>query len=781
MRIIQVASTDAKSPFPVPSFVREGERAFNRMEDFVRAAREEWENGDIFVIDACYSWHGSLMYAFSGIRLLKLLRLLGCRQHCILYSLLPLDYLLTSCPHSEILLSRGTTYVRLPGKIDESLCQARAGRLCEEDVTAFFHMEALEQMKTRRHSLANWWGVLRVYDVLKDFLGLLGESLPEGLRDTLERDSSYQGILMNHARFQGAPPPFFEEEELQEMLRNQLESLWKRELRVVYVDDEASTGWSFLLQCILYGKERPDLFLAPAIPDKPEDLRDLPKLASGWKPDLVILDVRLNRKDETAPVSALSGLSLLQGLVSQEADASPVNCPILMFTASDKREVGDVALQLGADAVWTKEGVDEGERLSGAEYRLFSLNRFVELVQHMKRLTGAEYSLLYGFLERIREVEQANVPYWWESASWYPEDGKRHEPVSKAVVIRELRRLFQMHKRLLASPRPEVRETVYEILMIRLSRMLELFHPSRFDVDGNMLSLGKIVKEDWPGHSKAFAYANYLVFERNDIVHFDSFSDGQNMDRSRYGKNLSVFFDYLTMDTEKVCAPDRLAGTLLLSVKNGLPEFLLKQDVGVGVFRSSGSLCKALLQDQNRLDGVEATVTGVMNRYRLDGVGLVQSPETDAKNYWTAHYRLLRWGSWGVDLALSEITPRMRISFHLPFTADEALPGMTVYFYVNWSDEQQSANCNLWRICLQKPDRADFTYWTGEIHKVFPVEDGVFVLFKDIMPPFNAFFRTSVDCLPSLREDRGQTRICFLPKWRQAVTVENPTLLSQIP
>ena len=770
MRIIQVSSAGVKSPFPVPSFVRDGERAFDRIEDFVRAFPNEWESGDVFVIDACYSWKGSLLTSFAGIRLLKLLRIYGFRQHCILYSFFSLHQILSLCPHSEILLSRGTTCVQLPGRIDEDLCREKSGCLCEEDVTAFFHLEALELMKTRRHSLANWWGVLRLYDVLQDFLGMLDNQLPEGLQNTLKRDSSYQGALMNHARFLGPPPPFFEDVQLESQMKEYMGALWERNLRVVYVDDEAETGWAYLLQHILYGKVRPDLFLAPGISSEGPNVESLANQVVSWKPDLLILDIRLSPEDETEPVSKLSGLTLLERLVSLEKGGRLVACPVLVFTASDKREVSEEALLRGADTVWTKEGVDEGERLSGVEYRVFSLTRFWELVKVLRRLTGPEYALLYGFLDKICCLKQEERTFWWEKSSWFPGDPKTHVPVSKEEFVRELERLFMTHKQLLSSARREVRDSLYELLMIRLGRLLEIIHPSRFEAD-KMLSLGKVAQEDWPVATKGFSYVSYLVFERNNFVHFDSLSEGHNMDYVRYGKNLSVFFEYLNMETERIGLVEKIKGTLE-SHKQG---FILKEGFG-SVFITCFDKGKTLTEG----DTIEAEVEEISLRYPLKTVDISANTEADNQNWWTGSYRILRWGTWGVDIALSHISPRNGISFRLPFPETDVRPGMRIYFYINWQDDGGILKrCSVCRVSLLVPELAGLTYWSGQVKTVKATGDSIVrVTLEDITPPFAASFKVKPEYFIALQKDKGESQLCFLPQWMQVMTVKNPVLIT---
>jgi CheY-like chemotaxis protein len=660
--------------------------------------------------------------------------------------------------------------------------------LCEEDVTAFFHLEALELMKTKRHSLANWWGVLRLFDVLHEFFGMSDDSLPPGLLGTLEMDGSYQGILMNHSRFQGPPPPFFKDYDLQETGMGYMSALWERDLRVVFIDDEADMGWAYLLQYILYGKERSDLFVAPAVGRERVDIDALLDKTLSWSPDLVILDVRLSSEDETASVEELSGLALLQKLTSLETSVRPVSCPILVFTASDKREVGDIAIQRGADAVWTKEGVDEGEHLSGGDYRLFSLKRFFDLVAKIRRLTGEEYALLYGFLGRIRQLEQSDHSFWWENASWYPGDPKQHKPLQRQAVIHELNRLFMTHKQLLTSPQPEIRESIYELLMIRLGRMMEVIHPSRFEADGNMVTLGKGIQQDWPVMTKGAVFSTQIVNERNNFVHFDSFSSGQNLDSIRYGEILSVFFDYLTMDTGLFSIPDLLKGILQPSVgREDRTGYSLKDEESLGYasFNDSDAVCEELLGGMSARNNVQATIVAVSLRYVLKKVDLSKDRDTSFENWWTANYRILRWGSWGVDVALSHILPRKGVSFRLPFPAEDVRPGTLLYFYAHFVDEgkKDGLRCAIWRTSFRKPEQSELSYWTARVQNVWTpdqAERGSTVILNDITPPFAAYFRIPTVSFDkdTIKQDQGKSWICFLPQFWQKVTVGNPTLIA---
>lgn len=756
------------------------------MEDFVRHTRGQWSSGDVFVIDACLSWGGCTLSSFAGVRLLKILRLLGHRQHCILYSFLPLRTLLVVCPHAEILLSGGTTVLQLPCTIDETLCRSVAGRLCEADVTVFFRAEATELLNNERHSLANWWGMLRVWDILHYFCGVVKDSAPAALADVLRLDSGYQGMLMNHIRFLGPPPPFPADDARAKSLRKIMEGLWpvdgKKPLRVVFVDDEADKGWSYLLQIILYGGIRPDLFFAP---DIPKDGIDVDAFA-GWirenKPDLIILDMRLTSQDESVRASNLSGLLLLDKLVSGFMN----RCPILVFTASDKRVVRDQVLQAGADAMWTKEGIDEGDSVPRDAYRSFSLERFSDLLGMIADLTGRDYRLLYGFLDTILQLEAWNAPFWWEQASWYPGDKVIHIPVDRMKITAELKRIFFTHKRLLSSKRPEIRETLYEILLLRLGRMLEMFHPTRDEQDGNTQgTLGQLVSRSWPTTSKPFAYAIRLVYDRNDVVHFNPFSSDWGIGHVRYQKTLTLFFEYLMMDTSRVRPPGTLVGDLYRSVNHDTNKvcYNLKSNAIRGQFleRSEGR-CKEILGKQNKVSGVKATVKWTDTAFILEDLMLSTGASDEWAKYWSAKYWVVGWYQDNVFLNLRSILPRKGTNFQVDLPLEELLPGRTLYFHASLSDTGTTRSFSLSDVTLQEPEEGDHTYWKLVIQKAcLTYTNKVIVFARRLEPPFQSSFSAPLSCQTILREDKGRSSILFLPNWEQVWRVENPVPPQEVP
>lgn len=775
MNIIQVADPQGFYPFPASPFVAEGAGTDTRLEDWVRRHHEAWAAADIFVIDAQFSFFGRETAPFGGIRLLKLLRLSGFRQHCILYSFLSLQKILTVSRHNTILLSCGTTYVQLPDPVDEELCQAKAKIPCEEDMLPFFQAEALEYLGTKRHSLANWWGLVRMYEVL-NACGLIGDDVPRELKDTLRRDSSYEGQLMNFVRFKERQPQFTVDPERTRLLLSRMRALWKKNLKVVYVDDCADDGWAYLLQLVLYGQVNPDLFIVPEIPREGIDPAALAQEIILERPDLVLLDIRLVPEDEQAAPFALSGVLLTKALV----EASNT-CPILILTASDKRAVSESAFEAGADGVWTKEGIDEGRNLSADKYGTFSLGRIEELVMQMRRLSGFEFTLLYDGLKHINELESSEDVHWWEKDKWFPADTQERTALERSVLIGELKKLFVSHKQFMAATQPAVRTSAYDMLTIKLCRILEILHPTGFGNQTEVQTLGKVIVDTWPPFSVAATYAQHLIATRNEVVHFDSKFDFARNDALRYKNTMDAFFAYLTLPNPSE-RPGWAEGEIRRQTDDdGQVSYLFRGGSFVGRFASQQDIraCEHLLDGRESVSHVKAALSQPTVDFNLGEVRMLENYEQDRMEYWTAAFSVLQTtGGWNVDLSLFNIVPRKDLNFRIR-TANVGIQvtvGDRLYFFPKWKDLPEGRpTCSLYNVQLAPPRRMKHTYWSGCVTKVHQADSGTFVRLTNITPPFNARFKAVTEFLTESTDINALSRICFRPDIAQEWIPRHPS------
>lgn len=235
-----------------------------------------------------------------------------------------------------------------------------------------------------RHSIANWWGPQRLLlgYILSDpeKQSVIAEQNPVMLefqkaKDTLAvkefiflKDNG--GIIDKKRRrsiiqeYNSDLPSFLGDHKINTLLASR---------KVLYIDDEASTGWVDAFKQMLY----PTGNLKPA--DKSKDkfsvkqgdkdlfviyqsfdlaAREL-KRASLKEFSLIMLDLRDKEKDkQTNKPDELTGIRLLKKL--RDPRNGDPSIPILMVTASNKLWNYEKILELGANAYWLKESPEYG-------------------------------------------------------------------------------------------------------------------------------------------------------------------------------------------------------------------------------------------------------------------------------------------------------------------------------------------------------------------------------------------------------------------------------------
>lgn len=763
MNVIHLTRGSSRVETPFRPVVAGKDFPFMRIESFADAFCELWKDTDVIVLDALFSPDGAPEDSFGGITLLKLIRMKGLRQHAVVYSPFPLSYLLR-WGHNEILLSEGTSYEWLPERIDESVCRERAGRPAEEDLSAYFLPEYNGLLRMERHSLANWWGVLRLFHAM-DALGLVpADGRDPGLEEALSREGSYPGRLMRYVRFRGREPETGFSPQAADRLITRLATLRRKDPKVVYVDDQASDGWSCLLQLLIYGRERPERFAVPAIPPPGEGLEALSEAVRAESPDFVILDMRL-APGEPEP----SGLDLLR-LLSKPGHE--IGCPVLAFTASDKRTVSDRALSIGADAVWTKEGIDESERLSPMEYGAFTTERFVSLVTIMEGFLLRERRTLYEFLRAVNELDSAPDPYWWEKERWYPGDDYVHSPVPREAVVGRLRNVYASYKLSLTSMSEVPDEKVYSKLAMELCWILEAVHSAPKD-DADPVNAATDVY--WPEGSEAVRLARTLVRMRNDVAHSRSFEGG------RYGPEdfervVDRLMRYLAMDTSRTVGEKILVGGLFRDADSP-GGFCLRTENGRYCFgkRDEGE-CGKLYGNPLRERGVAATLRPPISFYDFFSFTLTRERPVRS-DLWTMGVRPIMVTGYTVLLDSSAVYPREDVLFRVEGPFPEGVrEGDIIRFHLFCADDRKgTSDLRVFQVGGFVPDAEGKNSWSGKVKRVIPADDGIRVGFAVLFPPRRWSFR-----IPRVQwdEEDGTARWAgFLPDWRQYPCVSRPRLV----
>ena len=774
MNVIHIINKSAQNPGPFMPFEDDDNSAGLRAEQIVDAWADSFLNADIFLISADYCCEGCPSGSFGGIRILKLLRLKGFRQHCVVYSPFPITFLLDEKYYHEILLSRGTTYIQLPAVIDEILVTQLQNRFCEADLTLFFAAEANALFRTKRHSLANWWGVLRLYEILNS-LGMIPPGGRDGVAQVLEKADRYQGRLMYYARFHGMPPKI-SKENFDELTRFKLQGIRNKGLRTVYIDDQASDGWSYLLQCLLYGGTDPERFFTPEIPVSVQDFDILAGQILEKKPELVILDIRLFPEDEQAGVDAISGITLLRKLVYER----DLTCPILVFTASDKSIISAKAIETGADAVWTKEGMDEGEHLAVDDYVQFSADRFRQLVDILFHLGSFDYSSLYAFLQRVYEMRDSQTTFWWEQTHWFPDDTKQHHPVERKALVSELFAVAMAHKQFLLSSQPAVQQSIYDMLTIKLCRTLEMIHPWNFGIE-KVETLKNVVEGGWPYSSRPAILAADLVKERNAVVHRGQQGKNSPMIPKKYRWLTDRMMDYLTLDTSGIAPFDRVVGTLFRKVYEGSEYYGLLDAEGRTAYfpERDYPACSDLLQGADRMDDIEAVVVLPYCIYEFYSIAPL-AKRYDRDRWWYASFSLNNQDKAEVRLYLDSVSCRTGVSFEmdLSYYKGDLTPGTRLFFFLECSDpEDGSPCCRIFDVHDDFPAFLGESYWSGTIEAAQESKEGLenrlYIIFSSIFPPKRDYFLVSRPVWDEKVKVR-YGRIGFRPDWVQERTVANP-------
>lgn len=436
----------------------------------------------------------------QGVEVLKHIRLtpwLGSARgwHAIVYSLEPLDDILSRKPGDLVLKSRGVTFLRLPSALQ--LRNALINVYPRKKWASLNLMEILSDLARNdsaapnersfrpyvasdytppdsAHETSNLWGLYEMWptSLAQKFpeVDAPGDLPTDVLAFVLSLNSKkarwLEGERTRHADTTT--------KKTMELLRTAC-----KDKRIIFVDDEAERGWAQFLRlllnqpgadganCILWTPDPATLVgLRRALTSKDRHAALIKELAAQireQKPDLVILDLRLCGSAEfTAPPAQSSGMELARVL-----RASELFLPILLFTASNKAETLQISHSHNIDEYWMKPGLGEHRGLGSREADITSLANKIEY------LVGADYAWLQRMALDLSAINAAAPDtWWWERSIKWPNPARNdRRPISKlADPIRQA---------IMSQPaRVDVRIAVVELLLpmidaFRISLRLE--------------------------------------------------------------------------------------------------------------------------------------------------------------------------------------------------------------------------------------------------------------------------------------------------------------------
>lgn len=271
---------------------------------------------------------------------------------------------------------------------------------------------------------------------------------------------------------------------------------------IIFVDDQANDGWAAIFQQMIYSGEN-DAFTTVQ-PDKDDSINNIAEIikakVSEKNPDLVILDLRLKgEKGNGIRMNEISGIQVLTRLKE-----SQLECPVLITSASNKIWSYRETLNLGANAYWIKEGLDDSHDL---EWSIENYLRFLDLVHTL--CCSEPYSLLYKkVLKDIKQIETQTEKFWWEQSEV---KGQILDILKSAFVLFE----NYINEKTQRSDEIQLDRYRASLIITHFSRVLEIIYRKNTQSEGE--SLGKLMDEKLG--SIVFSRYKALLDYRNLAVH----------------------------------------------------------------------------------------------------------------------------------------------------------------------------------------------------------------------------------------------------------------------
>jgi len=434
-----------------------------------RVAGEVEDDDAVVFIKVNLKSEGKSRQDQAGVEVLKFLRLTerfderkneAQDTHCVMYSFQSVEQLLRKKPSSLILCSDGVTFKRLPCDFSEmdirELAEKKKADVSVSNLDEFLRGEFT--LPDRRHDWANWWGARQMLSLyfqeqnpddidldefvlpsrnpqVRNALFLFGQNDASGRASSVLNGAEAQrNQLWGNLGFDPTPP-YFPPSPSVGLIDDEAQ-------RIQYQGQQTTQfGWQRIYSRALFDNDAGvvDLFDEEDIDPDEGDLLDL---VPGEFRDVdfdeyacVLLDLRLRDDEEGGlPESVwdLSGARVLDFIREEHP-----TLPVIITTASNKIWNYEGLMELGADAYWIKEGLDE-QRTDDE-----SAQNYVRLLELVTAVTSEKYQLLRRFgkeIERLRARTEEEMLWWEKEREWYdPYTGESlRTPIGGREVVFQL-------------------------------------------------------------------------------------------------------------------------------------------------------------------------------------------------------------------------------------------------------------------------------------------------------------------------------------------------------
>jgi CheY-like chemotaxis protein len=272
--------------------------------------------------------------------------------------------------------------------------QDRAPRPDPEAVRRYIQRRANRPIKEGRHALANRWGPYTFFRVLEELKPRFSDR-----RDAVELVMFEEPYLKRLARVMRDGHIT---SELRKKLREEMEHfadrllLPGRDRKILVIEDQLDAGWREVYETFLRAEtSRVSVEWASTVAEAQA------KFAKDV--DLVVLDVRLDQKDEELREGyegLPSGVTLAEWLREQSGTV-----PIFAATASNKTWIMERLLQRGIQGYWVKESPEQGGDLRHAARNVLDLYQKVREIVEWSDRTRPWVEGLYEIAQEVSESD----------------------------------------------------------------------------------------------------------------------------------------------------------------------------------------------------------------------------------------------------------------------------------------------------------------------------------------------------------------------------------------
>lgn len=282
---------------------------------------------------------------------------------------LPPQYLIRKDPQYAILYSPGVSYVQLPHDHDVTKTPPKLlgfdATQHKESLKPFLKLRIDKLLSEFRHSYSNLSGML---------LYLLGSGEVQNLTQHYPKLYSFYNSIQYKFLYY-----YFNLDQMPRMGLHLVCPNAANEQKVLMVDDLATEGWAPIVHKMIHGTfiyNRDNLlFISKKGPIG--WINTIENKIKDFIPNLILLDLRLEDEKREQTLEKLAGFKILEFLKGHDIYKG---IPVIIFTASANAENVKKLLGVGAEAVWTKPGLDEGLGVEDLKERYNQLVAIIESI-----------------------------------------------------------------------------------------------------------------------------------------------------------------------------------------------------------------------------------------------------------------------------------------------------------------------------------------------------------------------------------------------------------------